>query len=383
MKKKLFAIILMLSLILLIASNVYASPDTYDSHPLSYTIVNIAAAVTNPTNAYDNNTGTSTDINYGKGPAGYYEVITFTTASWYSTLGYTISSVDFKMHYYADANTWGETYEILYYVGATAGTTTLQTPCGDSHALSTRTWTSVAEPNDGTWSWAEISNIKFRVAISAKSGSSSDTYIDVYEAWVTVNLTPPTAPDVSVDPTSQSVSAPFSIDINITNANNLYGWEFKLNYTTSFITATSVAVGPFLNNTAGTANTYGNVIELNDTYTATIGRVWVTQTMTGHRCGATGNGVLATIYFSADANGVATLDLHDVYLVGYNCTGDRSVYTITLGTVNDGSVTVTGAVPEFSLGLAMEIGLAVAVFYVWWRNKHKSKIVTKSSFIHR
>jgi hypothetical protein len=49
-----------------------------------------------------------------------------------------------------------------------------------------------------------------------------------------------------VDPASQSVSSSFSININLSDVEDFYGWEFRLNYSNSIITATSVTEGPFL-----------------------------------------------------------------------------------------------------------------------------------------
>lgn len=51
-----------------------------------------------------------------------------------------------------------------------------------------------------------------------------------------------------VDPPSQTVSASFSIDINVTDVADLYGWEFRLNYSKSILTPTGVTEGPFLAN---------------------------------------------------------------------------------------------------------------------------------------
>jgi len=49
-----------------------------------------------------------------------------------------------------------------------------------------------------------------------------------------------------VHPQDQTVSSSFSVDINVTDVADLYNWAFKLNYSTSIITATSITEGPFL-----------------------------------------------------------------------------------------------------------------------------------------
>jgi len=55
-----------------------------------------------------------------------------------------------------------------------------------------------------------------------------------------------------VHPQDQTVSSSFTVDINVTDVTDLYDWEFKLNYSTSIITATSITEGPFLKSDIGT-----------------------------------------------------------------------------------------------------------------------------------
>lgn len=137
-------------------------------------------------------------------------------------------------------------------------------------------------------------------------------------------------------------------------------------YTTSYDTPASDDQGlDYLKVVHPPRNTFFYVKELNDT----IGRVWVTCTVTGDVPGVTGSGDLATISFDTDASGASNLDLHDTKLVGYNFTGDKTIYNIT-HTAVDGTVTITG-VPEFPLGAAMEIALVTVIVYVWWRRKRK------------
>jgi hypothetical protein len=179
---------------------------------------------------------------------------------------------------------------------------------------------------------------------------------------------------LSVDPattTITSLPATFSIDINITNAEDLYGWEFKLTYNKTLLTATKAAEGTFLNASGGKSSFF-SVIQLNDSYTGTLGLVWATATLIGDIAPTTGDGTLATVDFSVDTSpGSSALNLYNSYLVGYNYTGDKTTFFISHGDV-DGTVTVTGAVvPEFPFGAALEIGLVVAIVYVVLRKRRK------------
>ncbi len=108
--------------------------------------------------------------------------------------------------------------------------------------------------------------------------------------------------------------------------------------------------------------TFYSVTELNDT----IGRVWVTGSLTGHTAGVAGGGVIATINFDIDASGNTALDLHSTRLVGYDYA--NQVTTRITHVSYDGTVNATG-VPEFPFGAAAEIGIAAAVIYLWWRRR--------------
>jgi hypothetical protein len=179
---------------------------------------------------------------------------------------------------------------------------------------------------------------------------------------------------LSVDPattTITSLPASFNIDINITNVEDLYGWEFKLTYNKTLLTATAVAEGTFLN-ASDSKSSFFSVVQLNDSYTGTLGLVWATATLIGDIAPTTGDGTLATVSFSVDTSpGSSALDLYGSNLVGYNYTGDKTTYAISHGDV-DGTVTVTGAVvPEFPFGAALEIGLVVAIVYVVLRKRRK------------
>ena len=181
---------------------------------------------------------------------------------------------------------------------------------------------------------------------------------------------------IYVDPASlTNPSSPFSVNINISDVADLYAWEFKLYYKTAILTISTVTVGPLLNDTVGTGNTWANVTTT-DAYNATHGRIYAAQSILGDRQGAAAtlpyDETLASLSFTVDGPaGTTPLSFADTKLVGFNYTTNKAIFSIT-HTATDGSVTITG-VPEFPLGLALEMALIVTIVYVWWSGKRKSR----------
>jgi len=102
----------------------------------------------------------------------------------------------------------------------------------------------------------------------------------------------------------------FTVHINVSNAINLYSWEFKLFYSNDVLNATAVAEGSFLS-ASGPTNFV--IIEFNDLFNATHGLVWVNCTFLAPPP-VSGNGTLATISFHVEALGESVLDLADTAL---------------------------------------------------------------------
>jgi|GEM_PF-2759003 len=353
-----------LTLVFLIPNTAYASPgtSTVDARPTA-NLATGGLSVSNPTYAYDGNLGTCALFDYDD-VAGTFEVKTFTKPS-----SNTILNVDFKMNYAADGSKDPEHYRIVYYVGS-SGPVVLVDWTYAAHAQSTVTWSSQAEPNDGTWSWTDIGNI--RIVVETGTGGGATDQFSEYEAWVTVTIYSYTVGTMFVDPASLTdPSSPFTVDIEVSNVEDLYGWEFKLYYNRTILSNGAVTEGSFLSS-GGT--TYFSVVNNTDTYNATHGRFWVACTLQGHTAGVTGSGVLATVGFTVDGPGGTTpLALRDTKLVGY-------VYSAqTLIQMNhntaDGQVTIS-AVPEFPFGAALEIALAGVIIYFWWMRKHKHPLKT-------
>jgi hypothetical protein len=114
---------------------------------------------------------------------------------------------------------------------------------------------------------------------------------------------------VNVFPSSvtASVSQNFSINVNVTGVSDLYGWEFKLNWTATILNAVNVTEGPFLESGGNTFFYSG----LN----ATEGHVTVECTLEGNIQGVSGNGVLATITFNVKSSGQSPLNLYYAVLL--------------------------------------------------------------------
>jgi len=113
-------------------------------------------------------------------------------------------------------------------------------------------------------------------------------------------------PPFVVDPTLVA-GATFTVNIVVTDVTNMYGFDFKLGYDTSVLTATAVS---FTGNIFEPGYfTWKN--EIDDG----LGRVWLSVTQElGAPGGVSGSGLLATITFTVDALGDSYLDLYDTEL---------------------------------------------------------------------
>ena len=118
-----------------------------------------------------------------------------------------------------------------------------------------------------------------------------------------------TTATVSVFPSTvtASVGQNFSIDVNIANVFDLYGWEFKLSWNASLLDAVNAVEGPFLKAGGSTYFTY----RLN----ATAGYLIADCTLLGMVPGVSGNGTLTTITFYVKNGGECPLDLYHLILL--------------------------------------------------------------------
>ena len=123
-------------------------------------------------------------------------------------------------------------------------------------------------------------------------------------------------PQVSVYPLSQTVDAIRNVltaNVCISDVFNLYAYEFKLYYNSTVLNGTSVAPGPFLEESGQKPFFY--IVSFTDHYNSTYGIVWIDSSLEGNILGVDGDGTLATIKFKATAPGNSTpLSLRDVKL---------------------------------------------------------------------
>ena len=327
----------------------------------------------NLTRAYDGDVGSLltyarllTDVD------GYCEFNTFQLHSTPPS-PYIIVNVDIFIRYTAPGTQAGnDDFRILQYVDPSPTEYVLRdwTDGSVNVPLKNYNWTNRPEPINGAWDWTDVSNIRIRFETNLDGGKDHDV-VDIYGVWAVVTYYRP--PTLYVDPTSLTVAAPFTVDINITNMDDLYTWEFNVTYDTSILTATDVAEGTFLSS--------GGNTRFNKTINDANGWVYAYCSLLGDVPAVSGSGDLATISFSIDATGTSTLDLHNSKLVEYDYLSKKTYnfppYQLT---EVDGSVSATAAVPEFPLGAAMEIALVAVVIYVWWKSKREPKPPTS---VHR
>jgi hypothetical protein len=365
--------LLLLSLFLLINAQValvHASPGpaSYQASPTNHDTAYYTISSGAWTDAYDGNNGTSVSFvysSYDRKNTAYLNMTPFSTSSF----PWRITKVDFKMKYTATVqSSKGETYTIYYRVGS-SGTVTLVAATGNPHSVPAAgcdVWASQAEPNDGVWDWADVGNIEFVVESPFINGATG--VFSLYEAWVTVTYRGTT---LCVDPTDQSVSGAFTVDINLTEVVDLYGWEFNITYDTTKLTASDAQEGPFLKS--------GGSTQFNKTINDANGWVYVYASLIGDIAGVSGSGDLANITFSIDNTGTdIPLDFNNkTKLIEYDfVTKTTTMYfsDTTLCTYPpyyvcdvDGKVTIT-AIPEFPLGGIAEIALAAVVIFLWWKH---------------
>jgi hypothetical protein len=114
---------------------------------------------------------------------------------------------------------------------------------------------------------------------------------------------------ISVSPSTitASVGQNFTVNVTVSNVYDLYGWQFRLNWTAGLIEVVKVTEGPFLR-LGGSTYFYWDV-------NATAGRMVADCTLLGNVPGVSGSGTLATITFNVKGVGQSPLTLWDVVLL--------------------------------------------------------------------
>ena len=160
---------------------------------------------------------------------------------------------------------------------------------------------------------------------------------------------------MSVDPSNTNVIAgqTLSLNIRIADASDLYAWEFDLGFDPTVLSATSVTEGGFLVAGGSTLFILGTIDNLAGTISFTANSL---QSATP---GVDGDGILATIGFTALAAGTSDLNLFNIILL------DSELADITIDQVGGGNVIVsadTSSAPEPGMLALLGIGLAGMCF---------------------
>ncbi|KKM63969.1 hypothetical protein LCGC14_1506100, partial [marine sediment metagenome] len=202
--------------------------------------------------AYDWNNLTSATENQGRVINDIY------WQSWNNTGSGTISSVDIRI--YLDlVGLSNDRIDINIYVGASQSSTTYRIDSGNDGTGLYINLNNVNEPNDGSWSWADVGNIEVRLDGTKSGGHDSVQDYEVFEVWGMVFTSSggsPDSNDIDIE-VEWSVSNPLSmdylywdyfsstsIDFSVYNYNT-FGFEDKTSSPFTFTT-------DYFNNVSGT-----------------------------------------------------------------------------------------------------------------------------------
>jgi len=127
-------------------------------------------------------------------------------------------------------------------------------------------------------------------------------------AFVSMPVKSPEVATMSLDPAGfvgLAVNTPFSTNVMISDVTNLAGYEFKLSYDSSLLHVTGITI---------VTDWFGPDVSIWK-QTNVAGLVWLIVTLPlGTVVGVDGGGIVATIDFVVDAEGLTLLDLHDTLL---------------------------------------------------------------------
>ncbi len=141
------------------------------------------------------------------------------------------------------------------------------------------------------------------------AGYTDTSGVGLRDFWVIkLGSVAPPVTDVIVDPQKQKAAynKSFSVNINVTDVVDLWGFEFILQYDPALINAMSITLGSFLNPPT-------TIIE--EEINETMGFLLFNVLSAGSALPASGSGVLATMVFNATPGGNCYLDLLEMNLI--------------------------------------------------------------------
>jgi hypothetical protein len=153
---------------------------------------------------------------------------------------------------------------------------------------------------------------------------------------------------VQAIPANPAAGSSFAVDVKISGATDVYGFQFDLLFNPGILAGTGVAEGTFLSAGGPTFFSAGTIDNVGGSVSSTF------DSLVSFVPGVNGNGTLAVLNFNALAAGTSALSLANVLLV------DSFGLPITGFSTSPGSVTIGGrtAVPEPSSLLLLGAGLA-------------------------
>ena len=274
---------------IVITTRMYIDPSTmvsnvssvYQSRPTTQAISPaLAAYVTDPANAYDGDNATYASILTNAD--GVIDFKVFTT---FGPLDDNVAQVDYKIRYQALRVAGGDDrFIISQRVAPSLAWATLRdwTTSDIEVPLDTYVWSYGSEPNDGLWSWTDVSNVFIRFQSDLVSTAESRE-IRIYEVWATV------------------YDKPFTLKLRAEGVTDLFSWGAKVSWNPTIIDLTSAFKGGFLTGPEGTIFT--------GTVNHTAGYADLSEEISGPYEGVSGSGILAKITFKVIKEGKTNITL--------------------------------------------------------------------------
>ncbi len=170
---------------------------------------------------------------------------------------------------------------------------------------------------------------------------------------------------VSILPAEVTINEPgqtTTVDLNITDVTNLYGYEIKVWFENDIVNATEVVrpLGHLLE-PSDPEKEFVPKWEIKNDYNATHGYIWLSYTLLAPESARSGSGILAKITFVGLEEGTTIVILNN-----YPGTSGPVKLANNEGqpiahTANNGSVIV---IPEFSIGMVLALLLAVSLMLI-------------------
>ncbi len=166
---------------------------------------------------------------------------------------------------------------------------------------------------------------------------------------------------VSIKPAEVEVPEPgqiFTVDVNITDVTNLYGYEFKLFWKNDVLNLTTAVRPPghFLEPVISPENIFAGKWEIKNDFNATHGRFWAVVTLTAPETAKNGSGVLARLNFTGINMGTTPLILSNGREGPVKLSDDKVKPIPHTG--ENGIVTV---IPEFSINTVVPLLLIASL----------------------